>query len=122
MKTSFRLVLFINILIASAILIIVNRFAIQIFLPLQIKDELKAELMSFVDECGEYLPDQEDFHACIQASKKMSLIKGFTGRYVLCSEKNSTNPNDACSNALSDIVKWDTDKKLTSQEISISEN
>lgn len=121
MKPSFRLVLFINILIASAILITVNRFAIQIFLPLQIKDELKAELMSFVDECGEYLPDQEDFHACIQASKKMSLIKGFTGRYVLCSEKNSTNPNDACSNALSDIVKWDTDKKLTSQEIQFSE-
>jgi len=49
MKPSFRLVLFINILIASAILIIVNRFAIQIFLPLQVKDELKAELMSFED-------------------------------------------------------------------------
>ena len=48
MKPSFRVVLFINILLASVIIIIANRVAIQIFLPLQIKEELKTELVNYV--------------------------------------------------------------------------
>ncbi len=40
MKLSFRVVLFLNILIASAVIIIANRVAIQIFLPLQIKEAI----------------------------------------------------------------------------------
>ena len=51
MKASFKVVLFINILIASAIIIFVNRITIQIFLPLQIKQELKTELINYTDEC-----------------------------------------------------------------------
>jgi len=75
MKPSFKVVLFINILIASAIIIFVNRIAIQIFLPLQIKQELKTELINYIGECGKFLPDREDFLSCIQASEKISLIK-----------------------------------------------
>ena len=47
MKFSFRLVLFLNLLLASVIIIVANRVAIQIFLPLQIKDELKNELIQY---------------------------------------------------------------------------
>ena len=45
MKSSFRVVLFLNLLLASVIIIVANRVAIQIFLPLQIQDELKNELI-----------------------------------------------------------------------------
>ena len=87
MKLSFKLVLFINVFISAVVIIIVNRFAINIFLPLQIKEQLKIGLIAYVEECGEFLPDKEGFQSCILSSKKMSLIKGFTGRYVVCSEK-----------------------------------
>ena len=75
MRASFRLVLFANILISAILLILANRVAIQIFLPLQIKEELKNELISYIDECSEFLPDQDDFQSCIQTSKKMSRTK-----------------------------------------------
>ena len=121
MKSSFRLVLFVNILIATVIIIFVNRIAIQIFLPLQIKQELKAELINYVDECGKFLPDREDFYACIQASEKISLLKGFTGRYVLCSEQNTSNQNGICNASLSPSVKWGSVKSFTATDIQYAE-
>ena len=121
MKPSFKVVLFINILIASAIIIFVNRIAIQIFLPLQIKQELKTELINYIGECGKFLPDREDFLSCIQASEKISLIKGFTGRYVICSEKNTVKQNDACGNSLSPSVKWDDTQSAAEKEIQYAE-
>ncbi|MEY3794184.1 MAG: hypothetical protein RLZZ521_1512, partial [Pseudomonadota bacterium] len=107
MRLSFRIVLFLNILIASAIIIIANRVAIQVFLPLQIKEQLKNELINYVEECGQYLPHRENFQACIQSSESISLIKGFTGRYVLCSEQILTQQNEACSTVLNGAIKWD---------------
>jgi len=121
MKSSFRLVLFVNILIATVIIIFVNRIAIQIFLPLQIKQELKAELINYVDECGKFLPDREDFYACIQASEKISLLKGFTGRYVLCSEQNTSNQNGICNASLSPSIKWGSFKSFTATDIQYAE-
>ena len=121
MKPSFRVVLFINILLASVIIIFANRVAIQIFLPLQIKEELKTELINYVDECGKYLPDREDFQACIQASEKISLLKGFTGRYVLCSGKTTSHQNDACGSSLSPSIKWEGIKSSSDKQIQYAE-
>ena len=120
MKSSFRVVLFLNLLLASVIIIVANRVAIQIFLPLQIQDELKNELIQYVDECGKFLPDRDDFHTCIQSSEKMSLIKGFTGRYLLCSEKIPF-PNDACKALLGEGVKWNLAEALSHKEIKYAE-
>jgi len=117
MKPSFRVVLFANILIASAILILANRVAIQIFLPLQIKGELKTELVNYLDECGQHLPDHHKFQACIHASENISLIKGFTGRYVLCSEQIRPYQNEACGFALNGTIPWDKAKSTASKEI-----
>jgi len=121
MKPSFRVVLFVNIMIATAVIIFVNRIAIQIFLPLQIKQELKTELINYVDECGNFLPDREDFHACIQASEKISLLKGFTGRYVLCSEQNTSDQNGICNASLSPSIKWGAIKSFTATDIQYAE-
>jgi len=121
MKLPFRVVLFVNIMIATAIIIFVNRIAIQIFLPLQIKQELKTELINYVDECGNFLPDREDFHSCIQASEKISLLKGFTGRYVLCSEQNTSNQNGICNASLSPSIKWGAVKSFTATDIQYAE-
>ena len=121
MKLPFRVVLFVNIMIATAIIIFVNRIAIQIFLPLQIKQELKTELINYVDECGNFLPDHEDFHACIQASEKISLLKGFTGRYILCSEQNTSNQNGICNASLSPSIKWGSIKSFTAIDIQYAE-
>ena len=121
MKLPFRVVLFVNIMIATAIIIFVNRIAIQIFLPLQIKQELKTELINYVDECGNFLPDREDFHACIQASEKISLLKGFTGRYILCSEQNTSNQNGICNASLSPSIKWGSIKSFTAIDIQYAE-
>jgi len=121
MKFPFRVVLFVNIMIATAIIIFVNRIAIQIFLPLQIKQELKTELINYVDECGNFLPDREDFHACIQASEKISLLKGFTGRYILCSEQNTSNQNGICNASLSPSIKWGAIKSFTAIDIQYAE-
>ena len=121
MKPSFRVVLFVNILVASAIIIIANRVAIQIFLPLQIKEELKNELINYVEECGQFLPDSGNFQACIQSSENISLIKGFTGRYVLCSEQILTQQNEACSKALNGAIKWDTTSTASGKVIQYAE-
>jgi two-component system heavy metal sensor histidine kinase CusS len=121
MKASFRLVLFINILISTAVVILANRLAIQIFLPLQIKDELKNELIAYIDECGKFLPDHDDFQSCIQGSQKMSLIKGFTGRYVLCTGKNSKSQNDACSGVFNHAIKWNAVKDVPEKDIKFTE-
>ena len=121
MKLSFRLVLFLNILISSAVIIFVNRVAIQIFLPLQIKEELKNELIGYVDECGQFLPDPEDFQSCISSSKKMSLIKGFTGRYVVCPERINVVENEFCTPFFSKLALWSSVENISNKEIQYAE-
>ena len=121
MKLSFRLVLFLNILISSAVIILANRVAIQIFLPLQIKEELKNELIGYVDECGQFLPDPEDFQSCISSSKKMSLIKGFTGRYVVCPERINVVENEFCTPFFSKLALWSSVQNISNKEIQYAE-
>ena len=121
MKPSFRVALFINILIASVIIIFINRVAIQFFLPLQIKDDLKTELIHYIDECSQFLPHQGDFQSCIQSSESISLLKGFTGRYVLCSEQIDSKSNHVCSSALTSAIAWNVTKTSSNKEIQYGE-
>ena len=121
MKLSFKYVLFINILISCAVIIFTNRVAIQIFLPLQIKEELKNELIGYVDECGQFLPDPEDFQSCISSSKKMSLIKGFTGRYVVCPERINVVENEFCTPFFSKLALWSSVQNISNKEIQYAE-
>ena len=121
MKLSFKYVLFINILISCAVIIFANRVAIQIFLPLQIKEELKNELIGYVDECGQFLPDPEDFQSCISSSKKMSLIKGFTGRYVVCPERINVVENEFCTPFFSKLALWSSVQNISNKEIQYAE-
>lgn len=121
MKLSFKLVLFINVFISAVVIIIANRFAINIFLPLQIKEQLKIELIAYVEECGEFLPDKEGFQSCIRSSKKMSLIKGFTGRYVVCSEKMNVVENAICNPFFSKEVPWSSVQNISNKEIQYAE-
>jgi signal transduction histidine kinase len=121
MKLSFRLVLFLNILISCAVIIFANRVAIQIFLPLQIKEELKNELIGYVDECGQFLPDPEDFQSCISSSKKMSLIKGFAGRYVVCPERVNVVENEFCTPFFSKLALWSSVENISNKEIQYAE-
>ena len=121
MKLSFRLVLFLNILISCAVIIFANRVAIQIFLPLQIKEELKNELIGYVDECGQFLPDPEDFQSCISSSKKMSLIKGFSGRYVVCPERINVVENEFCTPFFSKLAHWSSVQNISNKEIQYAE-
>jgi len=121
MKLSFRLVLFLNILISCAVIIFANRVAIQIFLPLQIKEELKNELIGYVDECGQLLPDPEDFQSCISSSKKMSLIKGFAGRYVVCPERVNVVENEFCTPFFSKLALWSSVENISNKEIQYAE-
>jgi len=121
MKSSFRVVLFFNILMACVIIIFANRVAIQIFLPLQIKEELKAELIGYMEECGQFLPDREDFQSCIRTSEKISLIKGFTGRYVVCPEKGGADKHQICSTFFSGKALWSSIKIISNQEIQYAE-
>jgi len=120
-KLSFKLVLFINVFISAVVIIIANRFAINIFLPLQIKEQLKNELIAYVEECGEFLPDKEDFQSCIRSSKKMSLIKGFTGRYVVCLEKMNVVENAICTPFFSKEVPWSPVQNISNKEIQYTE-
>jgi signal transduction histidine kinase len=120
-KLSFKIVLFINVLISAVVIIIANRFAINIFLPLQIKEQLKTELIAYVEECGEFLPDREGFQSCIRSSEKMSLIKGFTGRYVVCSEKMNVVENAICTPFFSKAVPWSSVQNISNKEIQYTE-
>jgi signal transduction histidine kinase len=120
-KLSFKYVLFINILISCAVIIFANRVAIQIFLPLQIKEELKTELIAYVDECGQLLPDREDFQSCIRSSNRMSLIKGFTGRYVVCPERINVVENEFCTPFFSKLALWSSVENISNKEIQYAE-
>lgn len=121
MKFSFKYVLFINILISCVVIIFANRVAIQIFLPLQIKEELKTELIAYVEECGQFLPDREDFQSCIRTSEKISLIKGFTGRYVVCPEKINAVENEFCTPFFSKAALWSSVQNISNKEIQYAE-
>lgn len=121
MKFSFKYVLLINILISCVVIIFANRVAIQIFLPLQIKEELKTELIAYVEECGQFLPDPEDFQSCIRSSKKMSLIKGFTGRYVVCPERINVVENEFCTPFFSKLTLWSSVENISNKEIQYAE-
>jgi len=120
-KLSFKYVLFINILISCAVIIFANRVAIQIFLPLQIKEELKTELIAYVEECGQFLPDREDFQSCIRSSNRMSLIKGFTGRYVVCPERINVVENEFCTSFFSKLAHWSSVQNISNKEIQYAE-
>ena len=95
MKRSFRVYLFIQILVATAVIIVANRFVAQYFLGDQMQMRAQQEMARVVSQCSTTLHDEHQWRDCAQGEEKGHVLSPLVDFFELCSGELTTD-TQAC--------------------------
>lgn len=84
MKRSFKLHLFIRLLLITAVILISNRMVAQYFLTEQLRNQIHQDMGRALQTCGDVFKDRQQFLNCFKSQEKGSLISNVSDFYVLC--------------------------------------
>ncbi len=100
MGRSFKLRIFIQLFLMTALVIVSNRFFAQHFLTTQLRDEIHQDMGRALTHCSASQLDRAGFLSCFKSLDKASLISNVADFYVLChSSRNgmAEQPADVCA-------------------------
>ena len=84
MKKSFKVRLFMHVVLIAAAVIFVNRLVGQYFLTDQLQTRIHQEMGVALTTCVDHFEDREEFVSCFKALEKGSLFSNISDFYVLC--------------------------------------
>jgi signal transduction histidine kinase len=84
MKRSFKLHLFIRLVLITAAILYSNRMVAQHFLTEQLRNQIHQDMGRALQTCGDDFKDQQKFINCFKSQDKGSLISNASDFYRLC--------------------------------------
>jgi signal transduction histidine kinase len=84
MKRSFKLHLFIRLVLITAAILFSNRMVAQHFLTEQLRNQIHQDMGRALQTCGDDFNDRQKFLNCFKSQDKGSLISNVSDFYVLC--------------------------------------
>lgn len=105
MRKSFRLYLFIQILIATAVIIVANRFVAQYFLANQMEVRAHQEMARVAAECNTQLKDEHQWRDCARGIEKGDVLSPLVDFFVICSNQLSSDVA-SCQRAMQATAVW----------------
>lgn len=105
MRKSFRLYLFIQILIATAVIIFANRFVAQYFLGDQMEARAHQEMARVALDCNNHLEDEQQWRNCARGVEKGDVLSPLVDFFVICSSRFSSDAI-ACQHAAQNSLAW----------------
>jgi signal transduction histidine kinase len=123
MKRSFKVRIFLHVILISAAVIVSNRLTAQYFLTDQLQTRIHQEMGVALETCENHFQDSDGFLSCFKALEKGSLFSNISDFYVLC-DRTKNNPNSsalsACQPLLKDGEFWRSDAVLTQGQMEFS--
>jgi len=91
MRKSFRLYLFIQIIIATAIIIVANRYVAQYFLVGQMDVRAHQEMARVVTKCGTTLQSEHQWRDCARGEEKGDVLSPLVDFFEICARPLTTD-------------------------------
>lgn len=92
MRRSFRLYLFVQIIVATALIIVANRFVAQYFLTGQMEVRAHQEMARVVTECSHTLSSEHAWRDCARGTEKGQVLSPLVDFFQLCADQLQTQP------------------------------
>lgn len=105
MRKSFRVYLFIQILMATAVIILVNRYVAQYFLADQMENRAHTELARVVNDCSTQLSNEHAWRDCARGAEKGHVLSPLVDFFEICHPRLMTD-SKACGWVNDATVNW----------------
>ena len=99
MKRSFKLHLFIRLVLITAAILYSNRMVAQHFLTEQLRNQIHQDMGRALHTCGDEFNDRQEFLNCFKSQDKGSIISNVSDFYVLCHQSV-----EACRPQLGQVI------------------
>jgi signal transduction histidine kinase len=103
MRRSFKLHLFMRLVLITAAILYSNRMVAQHFLTEQLRNQIHQDMGRALQMCGDDFKDRENFLNCFKSQDKGSLISNVSDFYVLCHQSV-----EACQPQLNQVITTQT--------------
>ena len=109
MKKSFKVRVFLHVILITVVVIGANRLIAQHFLTDQLQTRIHQEMGVALETCEDHFQHPDEFLSCFKALEKGSLVSNISDFYVLCDRsKNTVNSSEfsACPMLLANVDFW----------------
>ena len=90
MKKSFKVRIFLHVVLITAVVIVANRLTAQHFLTDQLQTRIHQEMGVALEKCEDHFQRPDEFLSCFKALEKGSLFSNISDFYVLCDSAKDT--------------------------------
>ncbi len=91
LRKSFKVHVFVQVFIAAAIIILINRQVGQYFLKTQLSEQIQANLVQDIVACGHVMNNEDAFSVCAFNNGEHNVSRLLNNKYVLCSANPSAS-------------------------------
>jgi len=123
MKKSFKLRVFLHMVLATVIIIYATRLTAQLFLEDQLQTRIHQEMGVGLQTCADHFEKPDAYLSCFKAIDKGSLSSSISDFYVFCDRSQNTasaNTTSACQPLLADVDFWQSDAVSRAGDIEFS--
>lgn len=110
MKKSFRLYLFFQILLATALILVTNRQLAQHFLAQQMEDRAHQEMARVLTLCGSAMADAQAWSTCNQGLDRGDVLNPLNDFFVPCPVAPAEQVATECHSWRSQEVEWQAER------------
>ena len=109
MRKSFRVHLFFQILLATALILVANRQVAQYFLAGQMEASAHQEMARVLEQCASQMDNPDAWAECNKAVDKGNVLNPLNDFFLACTA-NQQNPAAPCTQLASAQAQWDDER------------
>ncbi|MEY4363522.1 MAG: hypothetical protein RLZZ24_874 [Pseudomonadota bacterium] len=111
MRKSFRVFLFFQILLATALILFANRQLAQHYLVKQMEARAHQELIRILDQCESQMTSEESWNKCNKGERKGDVLNPLNELFVPCARQPTDWQAAECSRLRAADMTWQKDEK-----------
>jgi signal transduction histidine kinase len=108
MSKSFKFHLFVQMLIATVVILLANRQISQNFLSNQTEDRMRTEMAQDLKGCQQPVTQRAEFIRCAEANQAGSVYNAIKHHYHLCADQNTAPSDKLCGQIKQIDMSWQT--------------
>ena len=118
MSKSFKFHLFVQMLIATAVILLANRQISQNFLSNQTEDRMRTEMAQDLKGCQQPVMQRTEFIRCAEANQSGSVYNAIKHHYHLCTNQSTATADKLCSQIKQLDIPWESrPDKMTERNV-----
>ena len=123
MRKSFKVRVFLNVILITSVIILFNRLTAQHFLTEQLQERIHQEMGLALQTCEKHFQHTDEFLSCFKAIEKGGLFSSISDFYLLCDRSKNAEKSGmsaTCQPLLANRDFWQGDAVTDQGEIAFS--